>query len=124
MSGRGRGRGGYRNRGRGRGGSGRSSNRSNQSSVRAQHTPSTKKTINDCSYGIGSPHHASEFTSTTEFIINYVRQKYGPYMADSLEERAPVELVPPVLEESIAVDAEVRARENRNFMSLHNARLN
>eukprot|EP00977_Amphora_coffeiformis_P024685 scaffold16636_cov237-Amphora_coffeaeformis.AAC.1 len=93
MSGRGRGRGGYHNRGRGRGGSGRSSNnRSNQSSGRAQHTPSTKKTINDCSYGIGSPHHASEFTSTTEFIINYVRQKYGPYMADSLEERAPVEL--------------------------------
>ena len=84
MSGRGRG---YRGRGNGRGrGRGRGRSSRNNTSGTA-YKPTTKKTLTDFTYYIGSSKQSNDCQLTTEFIVNHIRKtfEHGNDIATSLE---------------------------------------
>ena len=83
--GRGRGRSGYSS-GRGRGG------RFNQN--RSQKKTESKKTLQDYTYYIGSAKQASDYSTVTKYLINYIRKTYtnGDDVANALEEGKTVDV--------------------------------
>jgi len=111
MSGRGRGRGG---RGRGRGPyRGRFSNKPKKPKE------DTKKTLKDYSYYVGSSKQASDFETTTEFVINHIKKTFtqGQDIAESLEELTMLDPDEwkPSLQASLATEEATIALETRQF---------
>mmetsp|Transcript_8617 Transcript_8617/g.16586 ORF Transcript_8617/g.16586 Transcript_8617/m.16586 type:complete len:418 (-) Transcript_8617:358-1611(-) len=120
----GRGRGGYR-QDRGRAGCNRRSySRWSKSSSSGYAVPETKKTINDFTYSMDSPHLLSDFYTTTDFIIDHVGQKFGFRQANSLKQRMPVILEEPTLDFSSAEDPDTKKREDIRNLAIYRARVN
>ena len=105
MSGRGYG-------GRGRGGRGGGYKAKGK---RGQVKSTVKKTITDYNYYLGSATQASDFTTTTEFIIGHIKQSFenGKDIGDALEEYAHPDMNQwkPSMEVSIATTPEMRELE-------------
>ena len=117
---RGRGRG-YHSYGRGRGG---------RTSARSQYKTDTKKTLQDYVYYIGSAKQASDYTTVTKYIINYVRKTYldGDDIANALEkgEEADIDKWKPKLERSTAdptAEKEKYERENDEYKIQYKAEI-
>jgi hypothetical protein len=92
--------------GRGRGFRGKHSGRgrgSKKNSSAPRKNP--KKSLHDYVYYIGSAKQASDFTTTTEYIINYIRITFtqGNDIANTLETREEVNMTDlmPVLQQSV-----------------------
>lgn len=116
MSGRGRGfRGKHSGRGRG----------SKKSSSDPRKNP--KKSLQDYVYYIGSAKQASDFTTTTEYIINYIRRTFtqGNDIANALETREEVNMTDfmPVLQQSVEQDPTKAAIENKQYEILYRAEI-
>ena len=105
--GRGGGRGGYKGRGRGR---------SNPNHVKQQETKK-KKTIEDYFFYVGSSKQASDFETTSEFLINHVKKTFdrGNDIAEALRTLLPqdTELWKPVLGFSNDANEVVAKQEDR-----------
>ncbi len=119
MSSSGRERGRSRGRGSGRG-SGRG--RSNRTS-----TTSKKKTVADYQYYLGSAKTASDYETTTEFLINHIRKtyNYGDDIATALEKQEPykIDQHKPKLSFSTNADKAAKEAENRQFEFKYKAEL-
>ena len=81
----------------------------------------TKKSVADYSYELGIKHQ-SELSRTTEFLINYISQKYenGPDLATALETRKEYDFDAemPVQRESKKTDKEEKEKQNKQFAVL------
>jgi len=62
-----------RGSGNSRGGRG---GRGNRGGYRNNKNKNKKKTLNGYSYQVGTSHNASDYQTTTDFIINYVKKTY------------------------------------------------
>ena len=106
----------------GRGGRGRF-NRNNQYSQ--QKSEKKKKTIEDYCFYVGSSKQASDFETTSEFILNYVKKTYhrGNDISESLRElkKTDTNLWKPKLQFSTETEDEAKKRENRQFELEHKA---
>ena len=115
MSGRGKGRGGGKGRSNGNaGGKGRGNHEK----------PSTKKTLNDYQYYIGSAKQSSDYDNTTEFIINYLKghlTEGGGDIAKALKQLEPLDFkkLKPMMEVSEQTDATKKAAEEKQFELEH-----
>jgi hypothetical protein len=82
--------------GRGRGFRGKHSGRGRGSKKKSSDPhKNPKKSLQDYVYYLGSPKQASDFTTTTEYIINYIRRMFtqGNDIANNLEERKEVTMM-------------------------------
>ena len=79
----------------------------------------SKKSINDYYYYLGSSKQASDYESTTEFVINYIKKtyEYGADIAMALETMEEVDLDQwkPNLTVSVATDDAIRLAETRQY---------
>ena len=117
MSGRGRG------KSRGGRGNGRFGNRRNKS-TQGKLTDKKKKTLSDHNYYLGSSKQASDFETTTEFIINHIKKTYtdGKDIAKALYNLEPIDTNTwkPSLQVSVITgddeeSNEQRDKENREY---------
>lgn len=108
MSGRGR----NNSRRQGRNGGRGSDTRSNITKLKKSET---KKGLSDYSYYLGSSKQASDYESTTEFIINHIKKTFdcGQDIATALRELKPVDdmLWKPSLEVSVEQDQDRREEQ-------------
>jgi hypothetical protein len=106
--GRGGGRGGYKGRGRGRS--------TNPNHVKQQETKK-KKTIEDYFFYVGSSKQASDFETTSEFLVNHVKKTFDREndIAEALRTLEPqdIDLWKPTLQFSEDNDEAVAKQENR-----------
>jgi hypothetical protein len=86
--------------------------------ARKESKPS-KKSITDWNYYIGFAKQASAFEATTEFLFNYIREKfeYGNDIAKVINNEAPVntKIWRPKLEKSQSEDPQTRDDETKEF---------
>jgi len=90
MSGRGSGSKGYESRG----GRGRGNNRKGKFQNNKRKPEKEKKTLKDYNYYLGSSKQASDYETTTEFIINHIKKTYtyGKDIAQALKDLEPFNL--------------------------------
>ena len=110
---RGRGSGNRSTRGNGgRGGSSRKSSSKPSSTT-------TKKTLADHVFYVGSAKQASDFVTVSNYILNYIRINFekGDDIATALESLEEFDFTPdaPVIKSSTATDEAKKAKENRQF---------
>ena len=128
FSSRGGGRGG-RGAGRGqtRGGRGFGRNKTNK--------PVEKKTLSDYTYHIGTSKQASDYISTTQYIINYIKQTYQhgndigealeklkPFDVDQYEPRIELEEIPMISDEISEATVQVFKYQNEMKLSMYKSR--
>jgi hypothetical protein len=81
--------------------------------------PAKKKTIEDYFFYVGSSKQASDFETTSEFLINYVKKTFdrGNDVAEALRILAPTdtEMWKPTLQFSASTDVNVEKQENRQY---------
>jgi hypothetical protein len=86
-----------------------------------------KKSLQDYVYYIGSAKQASDFTTTTEYFINYIRRTFtqGNDVANTLEVRKEVTMTDfmPVLQQSVEQDPTTAAIENKQYEILYQAEI-
>ena len=113
MPGRGQARSGYNRGGRGRG------NKPQFHNNRKKPKDETKKGLKDYTYYVGNNRQATNFETTTEFIINHIKKTYshGIDIAAALSSMTPVDTSTwkPSLEMSLETDDQLRNNENRQF---------
>ena len=128
MSGRGRGgRGFYRGGGgRGRGGNrGRGSGSHNKSKA----AETKRSTLKDYVYYIGAAKQSGDYAIITEYIINYIRKNFshGDDIATTLETETDLDPndsnVKPKLETSSSGDSDTKARENKEYEMIYEAKV-
>jgi hypothetical protein len=79
-----------------------------------------KKSVNDYNYYLGSAKQASDYETTTKFLINYIKKTFD-YGSDSigqaLKELKEVDTNPwkPTLNQSSDTDSAIQAIENKQF---------
>ena len=104
---------GYNRGGRGRGNKPRFHNN------RKKPKDETKKGLKDYTYYVGNNRQATDFETTTEFIINHIKKTYshGIDIAAALSSMTPVDTSTwkPSLEMSLETDDQLRNNENRQF---------
>ena len=114
MSGRGHGRLGNN---RGREGQGNRSRFNNNNRRRPRED--TKKSLKDYTYYIGNSKQASDYETTSEFVINHIKKTFvqGIDIATALAKLTPVDTQDwkPSLEVSISADENEREAENRQY---------
>jgi hypothetical protein len=75
------------------------------------------KSVNDYNYYLGSAKQASDYETTTKFLINYIKKtfNYGSDIGQALKELKEVDTNPwkPTLNQSSDTDAIVQAIENK-----------
>ena len=95
------------------------SQKSKKKSSKPQEVTSVKKTLEDYRYDIGSSKNASEYVSTTKFIIHHIATTFDEAddMATALSDGKDFDLeaVKPSLQVSLASRDEDKARETRQF---------
>ena len=115
-------------RGRGRAGRGRFPGRSHYTGSERKESTSSKKTINDWNYYIGSAKQTTEFEATTEFLINHIKEtyEYGNDIAKAIVNQEPpdTETWKPTLQKSRNSDPEEKETENEQYRMEFNARFN
>jgi hypothetical protein len=78
-----------------------------------------KKYVNDYNYYLGSAKQASDYETTTEFLINYIKKTfdYGSDIGQALKELKEVDINPwkPTLNQSSDTDAAIEAIQNKQF---------
>ena len=93
------------------------SSQKKKKSSKPQEAVSVKKTLEDYRYDIGSSKNASEYVSTTKFIVHHIATTFDEAddMATALTqgEEFDLDAVKPQLQVSTAADAEVKKREDR-----------
>ena len=103
----------YRGRGGGRGGQQKSKSTSKDKVVEKK-----KKTITDYTYYMGSAKQASDFETTTQFVINHIKKtyEYGNDIGTALKLLEPMQskFAKPVLAVSSAADADTKEQENKS----------
>jgi hypothetical protein len=123
MSGRGRGRGGGRYGGRSNWSSKPKGN--NQSANSSKGAPTTRKTLADYQYYIGSAKQASDFSIITQYLILHIRKEfeYGDDIGDAIETRTEINIMQymPTLQISASNDADIKEREDKQFEFLYEA---
>jgi hypothetical protein len=81
--------------------------------------PKKKKSIEDYFFYVGSSKQASDFETTSEFLVNYVKKTFdrGNDVAEALRVLEPcnTDLWKPSLAFSIESDATLKAQENRQY---------
>ena len=81
--------------------------------------PTTKKTITDYNYYLGSATQASDYNTTTEYIIGHIKQTFenGKDIGDALEnlEHPNTETWKPSMQVSIATTPEVKELEKEEY---------
>jgi len=106
----GRGKGNFRSRDHRRNGPGRGANKSK---------PAAKKSVEDYVYYLGSSKQASDYETTTEYLINHIQQTfdYGDDIAESLSTLTDVNLSmhKPTLQVSSETDNDKKNAENKQF---------
>ena len=80
---------------------------------------SIKKSVNDYNYYLGSSKQASDYETTTEYLINHIKKvfDYGNDIGTALKLLEPINTSAwkPRMQVSIATTEEDRAAENRQF---------
>ena len=80
---------------------------------------SIKKSVNDYNYYLGSSKQASDYETTTEYLINYIKKvfDYGSDIGIALKSLEPINtsVWKPRMQVSIATTEEDRAAENRQY---------
>lgn len=80
---------------------------------------SKKQFVTDFNYYLGSAKQASDYETTTEFLINHIKKlyDYGNDIGSALEKLEPLDTVPwkPRMQVSEASDEAMRSVENRQF---------
>jgi hypothetical protein len=78
-----------------------------------------KKSVDDYYYYLGSAKQASDYETTTEFLINYIKKTfdYGSNIGRALKELKEVDTDPwkPTLNQSSDTDAAIQAIQNKQF---------
>ena len=107
----------YGNRDGGRGGQSGQGGRGRGRSTPSK--PTSKKTIEDFSFYVGSSKQASDYEITEEFVVNHIKKTFdrGNDIAETLRTLVKVDTNPwkPTLKMSTESDALVQARENKQF---------
>ena len=87
----------------------------------------SKKRINDKLFQIGTNKQATEYETTAEFLINYIKRtfEHGNDIAETLQtlKNQNMECWMPTLKMSIATDQEILSRENKQYQLEYKARL-
>ena len=111
----------FQGRGSGRGGRGARGGRGNT----FHKTPKRKKAIEDYYFYVGSSKQASDFETTYEFLLNHIKKTYtrGNDISEALRtlEDPDSDQWKPTLIMSTETDADLKARENRQYELEHKA---
>jgi hypothetical protein len=79
----------------------------------------TKKGLTDYNYYLGSARQVSDYETTTEFLIKYIKKtfNYRSNIGQALKELKEVDTDPwkPTLNQSRAADAAIQAIKNKQF---------
>ena len=91
----------------------------NNSNQGKSQTKTSRKTLQDYQYYLGSSKQAADYQQTTEFLINHIRKtyEYGNDIATALEESTPFQIssLEPVLSVSSQTDTDAKDAENRMY---------
>ena len=87
----------------------------------------SKKSINNQIFQIGTNKQASEYETTAEFVINYIKRtfEHGNDIAETLQtlKNQNTESWMPSLKMSVAIDQTIQSRENKQYDLEYKARL-